>query len=155
MILVTHQVQHLKDVKNILVIESGKIKMRGSYSELKNQGLDFDAILKTYEKKTENKDEIFGDENDENVLLNNPKTKLSQGKEEKDFLPPISGAEPKDDENSKELDETNLQLKTGNKVHPIDNKTEEDLVDKSKAKSDVKIIEKEKVIEGEVPCSVW
>ena len=49
-ILVTHQVQHLKNVENILVLDDGRIKMRGSYNELKDQGLDFDSILKNYEK---------------------------------------------------------------------------------------------------------
>ncbi|CAI2363367.1 unnamed protein product [Moneuplotes crassus] len=50
-ILVTHQVQHLKDEKDICVIEANTIKYQGSYSELKDQGIDFDSILKKYEDK--------------------------------------------------------------------------------------------------------
>ena len=59
-ILATHQIQYLKSVKNILVLEEGKIRLRGSYNGLKDQGLDFDEILREYgetEDTEYNKDE--------------------------------------------------------------------------------------------------
>ena len=59
-VLVTHQIQHLTQVPKIVLLEEGKIKMEGSYSELKEHGMDFEEILKGYEK--DDKDEIFGEE---------------------------------------------------------------------------------------------
>jgi ABC-type multidrug transport system ATPase subunit len=61
-ILVTHQVQHLRNVPKIILLDQGKIKMQGSYEELKQQGMDFDSILEGYGHKEEKKDEIFIDE---------------------------------------------------------------------------------------------
>jgi ABC-type multidrug transport system ATPase subunit len=64
-ILVTHQIQHLKEVKKIVVLDQGKIKMEGTYQELKHLGLDFDKILETYHDREEKEDEIFDEEDKE------------------------------------------------------------------------------------------
>ncbi|KAK5646882.1 hypothetical protein RI129_005346 [Pyrocoelia pectoralis] len=50
-ILVTHQVQFLKDVDNIIVIENGAIKEQGTFDELQQSGLEFAKILKTEGQK--------------------------------------------------------------------------------------------------------
>jgi ATP-binding cassette, subfamily C (CFTR/MRP), member 4 len=50
-ILVTHQIQHLSKVEKICFIEDNTVKHQGSYSYLRSQGLDFDSILKSYEKQ--------------------------------------------------------------------------------------------------------
>jgi len=50
------------------VIEDNQVKMEGDFEHLKSQGLDFDAMLKTYEKKEEEdkaEDEIVFEEDEE------------------------------------------------------------------------------------------
>ena len=50
------------------MIEDNKVKMEGNFKYLKSQGLDFDAMLKTYEKKEEEdkaEDEIMFEEDEE------------------------------------------------------------------------------------------
>ena len=64
-VLVTHQIQHLKEVQNIVIVDKFEVKMKGNFSELKEQGLDFEGILHSYENKDKKEDEIFDDE-DEN-----------------------------------------------------------------------------------------
>lgn len=49
-ILVTHQLQYLKDVDHIIILESGVVKAEGTYNELQESGLDFAKLL---EKETE------------------------------------------------------------------------------------------------------
>jgi ATP-binding cassette subfamily C (CFTR/MRP) protein 4 len=44
-ILITHQLQYLKSVDNIVVMEKGKIAMMGSYDELHEKDLAFRALL--------------------------------------------------------------------------------------------------------------
>jgi ATP-binding cassette subfamily C (CFTR/MRP) protein 4 len=56
-ILVTHQIQFLKEEKNICLIEDGKIKLQGSYAECCEKGVDFDAILEAYEPKEEHEED--------------------------------------------------------------------------------------------------
>ena len=83
-------------MKNIIVLEEGKIKMRGSYSELKHQGLDFNEILKKYERTKENdkKGDIFEDESDKseeeneyriNVRENAPEINIQVDEFERSF----------------------------------------------------------------------
>ncbi|XP_034041901.1 multidrug resistance-associated protein 4-like [Thalassophryne amazonica] len=45
-ILVTHQLQYLKDADQIVVLKEGHMVMRGTYSELQESGLDFTSLLK-------------------------------------------------------------------------------------------------------------
>ena len=58
-VLVTHQIQFLKKVQNILLIENGRIKAQGSFDEIKNYNVNFDSILQTFRQGTliKNKDE--------------------------------------------------------------------------------------------------
>lgn len=58
-VLVTHQVQHLKNVQDIIVLDDGKIKIRGDYQHLKSNGMDIEAILKQYQNDDGKKDEII------------------------------------------------------------------------------------------------
>lgn len=74
-VLVTHQVQYLKKVETILFLEENTIKYRGSYSDLKDQGLDFDEILKAYEKKEEKKPE---DEIDVDLIVEDEEEESEQ-----------------------------------------------------------------------------
>ena len=134
MVLVTHQIQHLKDVKKIVVLEHGKIRMQGTYSELREKGLDFDKILEGYNKKEEDKeDEIILDDDEEEESVN--QTELSK-------LTKINDAESQDQvRDDPDHNETQMQL---NDIHS------ENEVNKN---SD--IIEKETIEEGEVPISLW
>ncbi|XP_031342831.1 probable multidrug resistance-associated protein lethal(2)03659 isoform X2 [Photinus pyralis] len=45
-ILVTHQLQFLKDVDDIIILENGSIKAQGTFDELQKSGLDFAKMLK-------------------------------------------------------------------------------------------------------------
>lgn len=44
-ILVTHQLQYLKKVDQILILNNGSIEAEGTYEELKDSGLDFAKLL--------------------------------------------------------------------------------------------------------------
>lgn len=44
-ILITHQLQYLKEVDQIIILENGEMKAHGSYSELQESGLDFAKLL--------------------------------------------------------------------------------------------------------------
>lgn len=46
-ILVTHQLQYLKDVDQIIMLDEGAIKAQGSFTELQQSGLNFAKLLKT------------------------------------------------------------------------------------------------------------
>ena len=58
-VLVTHQIQFLKEVQTIVILDQFKIKMKGNFSELKKQGLDFDVILSSFQNKETNTKDIF------------------------------------------------------------------------------------------------
>lgn len=44
-ILITHQLQYLKEVDQIIILENGEMKTNGSYRELQDSGLDFAKLL--------------------------------------------------------------------------------------------------------------
>ncbi|KAF5283711.1 hypothetical protein FQR65_LT13746 [Abscondita terminalis] len=44
-ILITHQLQYLKDVDHIIILENGMIKAEGSFQKLQGCGLDFGKLL--------------------------------------------------------------------------------------------------------------
>ncbi|KAB0797838.1 hypothetical protein PPYR_08831 [Photinus pyralis] len=50
-ILVTHQLQFLKDVDKIIIIEQGAIKAEGTFEELQGSGLDFAKLLNVDEEQ--------------------------------------------------------------------------------------------------------
>jgi ABC-type multidrug transport system ATPase subunit len=129
-ILVTHQIQHLKEVKKIVVLDQGKIKMEGTYQELKHLGLDFDKILETYHDRDEKEDEIFDvdEEDDEDYEL------------DRSHLPPIN---------------KNSISKNSQDDLPI--KSEIHLSNNGNTKPDegTDIIEKESRDQGEVPFTLW
>ncbi|KAL1140805.1 hypothetical protein AAG570_000733 [Ranatra chinensis] len=52
-ILVTHQLQYLNNVDNIILLENGTIKAEGTYSELQQTGQDFTKLLAHYEEEEE------------------------------------------------------------------------------------------------------
>lgn len=52
-ILVTHQLQFLKEERKILVLENGVQKMLGSYKEIIDQGFNIEAILQQFNQAEE------------------------------------------------------------------------------------------------------
>uniref|UniRef100_A0A3P9DI95 Multidrug resistance-associated protein 4 n=1 Tax=Maylandia zebra TaxID=106582 RepID=A0A3P9DI95_9CICH len=50
-ILVTHQLQHLREVDQILVLKEGQIMVQGSYSELQSSDLDMVSLLRRDEEQ--------------------------------------------------------------------------------------------------------
>ncbi|XP_049853309.1 probable multidrug resistance-associated protein lethal(2)03659 isoform X1 [Schistocerca gregaria] len=52
-ILVTHQLQYLKHVDKIVILNNGQIEAMGTYSELQASGLDFASLLKETENEPE------------------------------------------------------------------------------------------------------
>jgi len=137
-VLVTHQIQHLKDVKKIVVLEHSKIRMQGTYSELREKGLDFDKILEGYNKKEEDKEDeiILDDDEEEEDEEANKSTKLP---------PIVQKRQSKQD--SEDHNETNMCL---NKEADDAMTSKADVRDKK-----VDIIEKEKIEEGQIPLSLW
>ncbi|XP_046447926.1 ATP-binding cassette sub-family C member 4-like [Daphnia pulex] len=53
-VLVTHQLQYLKDVDQILILKAGRVEAMGSYKEISNSGLD---IAKTIEDEEPDQEE--------------------------------------------------------------------------------------------------
>ncbi|ODN02112.1 Multidrug resistance-associated protein 4 [Orchesella cincta] len=51
-ILVTHQLQFLKSVNHIMLMDNGKIQVEGNYTALLTSGIDFAQLLQTEEDKT-------------------------------------------------------------------------------------------------------
>ncbi|KAF5283716.1 hypothetical protein FQR65_LT13751 [Abscondita terminalis] len=54
-VLVTHQLQYLKDVNHIIILENGIVKAQGNYEELQKSGLDFAKLLKNEFEQMEEK----------------------------------------------------------------------------------------------------
>ena len=156
--------QHLKNVENILVLDDGKIKMRGSYDELKEQGLDFDEILKKYEgnKQTDDKDDgIFGDEDSSKINEEDEKNKENVDNEDNNYketeslrLPPINDAAVYLSNNVDDPNETEEPINASAKIHPILH-TDQDLVETQDKPKQVKMIVDEDKDEGNVPFTIW
>lgn len=49
-ILITHQLQYLKEADQIIIINNGLIEDKGSYNQLKSSGLDFAKLLDEHDK---------------------------------------------------------------------------------------------------------
>ncbi|KAF0720220.1 putative multidrug resistance-associated protein lethal(2)03659 isoform X2, partial [Aphis craccivora] len=52
-ILITHQIQYLSSVDQIVLMENANILAEGSYQELQSSGLDFTKLLKSSEETTD------------------------------------------------------------------------------------------------------
>ncbi|CAG9861544.1 unnamed protein product [Phyllotreta striolata] len=52
-ILVTHQLQYLKNANRIIIMKDGRIEMTGSYMELKKSGLDFAKVMQEFQHEDE------------------------------------------------------------------------------------------------------
>lgn len=62
-ILVTHQLQYLKDADLIVVLKQGKIQETGTFQHLAKNGLDFSAFLTLEEEEEiEEEGDIFSEE---------------------------------------------------------------------------------------------
>ncbi len=60
MVLVTHQLQFLRQTKNILVLSAGEQKAKGSFEEIKEAGFNLDEILNSYgQVEVQNDQETF------------------------------------------------------------------------------------------------
>ncbi|KAF5294185.1 hypothetical protein FQR65_LT10896 [Abscondita terminalis] len=62
-ILITHQIQYLKDVDEILILNDGEIIGSGNYDELRNSGLNFAKLLPTVHNDDDNHATHVPDEN--------------------------------------------------------------------------------------------
>lgn len=52
-ILITHQLQYLKEVDQIIILENGEMKAQGNYRELQDSGLDFAKLLRSDDDEEE------------------------------------------------------------------------------------------------------
>nr|WEU39104.1 NIES ABC protein [Daphnia magna] len=52
-VLVTHQLQYLKDVDQILILKAGRVEAMGSYKEISNSGLDIAKTIEDEEPELE------------------------------------------------------------------------------------------------------
>ncbi|XP_044728783.1 ATP-binding cassette subfamily C member 4-like [Chrysoperla carnea] len=98
-ILVTHQIQHLKNVDHIIVLKNGEIEAEGTYDELVAKNLEFTKYLRSNT-----------DENDESKN-NNKQVKNSKNKEV--ITASVESLKPKikDEEMSKNKIKTHLFYK--------------------------------------------
>ncbi|KAF2894428.1 hypothetical protein ILUMI_11735 [Ignelater luminosus] len=53
-ILITHQLQYLKDVDHIIILEDGLIKAQGNFNQLQESGLDFAKLLSSNAEGSDN-----------------------------------------------------------------------------------------------------
>ena len=184
-ILATHQIQYLKSVKNIIVLEEGKIRIRGSYNGLKDQGLDFDEILKEYGDTENNKDEESSKRDTEDQKVNQPNMARRKTALFRSFtlrLPPNlarrkavfhinlpkQGFEPIQSENETSSIKTSSfdtdsdesdSIQTNSYENSIEssrhNESESELIYKEEKPKEVKMIAKETKDEGNVPLTLW
>ncbi|XP_073971778.1 probable multidrug resistance-associated protein lethal(2)03659 [Rhodnius prolixus] len=56
--LITHQLQYLENVDQIILLENGSLKAKGTYYELQKSGLDFTKLLTIKEEESEEVKEI-------------------------------------------------------------------------------------------------
>ncbi|XP_072399320.1 probable multidrug resistance-associated protein lethal(2)03659 [Diabrotica undecimpunctata] len=52
-VLVTHQLQYLRNADKIIIMKDGKMEMTGSYTELKKSGLDFAKVMEEFNEVAE------------------------------------------------------------------------------------------------------
>uniref|UniRef100_A0A4X2MBL1 Multidrug resistance-associated protein 4 n=1 Tax=Vombatus ursinus TaxID=29139 RepID=A0A4X2MBL1_VOMUR len=52
-ILVTHQLQYLKDASQILILKDGKVMEKGTYTEFQKSGIDFGSLLNKENEEAE------------------------------------------------------------------------------------------------------
>lgn len=52
-VLITHQLQYLKKIKNIYLLKDGKIQISGSYTDIKNANTDYGKLLADIEEEEE------------------------------------------------------------------------------------------------------
>ncbi|KAL5283205.1 ABCC4.2 family protein [Megaselia abdita] len=67
-VLITHQLQYLKNVENIILIKDGIIEAQGSYKELLKLG-EFEMVSQSYEEQERIRRESFKEDDDEKSLL--------------------------------------------------------------------------------------
>lgn len=52
-ILITHQIQYLKEVDHLIILNNGSVQAEGTYHELQESGLDFANLLQEHEEEEE------------------------------------------------------------------------------------------------------
>ncbi|XP_070499202.1 probable multidrug resistance-associated protein lethal(2)03659 [Chironomus tepperi] len=83
-ILVTHQLQYLQGVDQIILLEDGKIQATGSFENLKNSGLDFANLLPEQENVEEDDESENGDISEDTRLLKKQESTISKKSEQED-----------------------------------------------------------------------
>ncbi|KAK5646965.1 hypothetical protein RI129_005429 [Pyrocoelia pectoralis] len=68
-ILVTHQLQFLKDVHHIIIVEDGSVKAQGTFDELQKSGLDFAKMLRNELEAVEEKESKLSKISRENSVV--------------------------------------------------------------------------------------
>lgn len=63
-VLVTHQLQHLRNAHHIVLMKEGKIEKEGTFSDLQTSGMDFTKLFEQYNTEVEEK-EIQVDNNED------------------------------------------------------------------------------------------
>lgn len=77
-VLVTHQLQYLKNADNIIIMQDGEIQIQGNYKELQTSGVDFAKLLEEF-----NIEEI--DEKDKKVK-SRQNSEMEDDKEDEDQM---------------------------------------------------------------------
>ncbi|XP_075236424.1 ATP-binding cassette sub-family C member 4-like [Lycorma delicatula] len=75
-ILVTHQLQYINNVDHVILLHNGKIETQGSFSELKNSGLDYASLVSSGDER---KDSVSESEHEELPKLTRMISKTSIG----------------------------------------------------------------------------
>lgn len=90
-ILVTHQLQYLKEVDQILILNGGVKEAEGSYNQLKETGLDFAKLLDEQTQEEEQKPQ----EGSKGLRLRTTSTRSATSVEESDMREPEEMKEQK------------------------------------------------------------
>ncbi|XP_075236427.1 ATP-binding cassette sub-family C member 4-like [Lycorma delicatula] len=75
-ILVTHQLQYINNVDHVILLHNGQIETQGSFSELKNSGLDYASLVSSGDER---KNSVSESEHEERSKLSRMISKTSVG----------------------------------------------------------------------------
>ena len=108
-ILVTHQLQYLPSVDQILLLEDGKVQAVGTYDYLKETGLDFAKLLPEKEKAATDTEEegkrrrtLSNSSKEKNIYRRQNSVSSTSSLESKDIEEEIEIGKPNEEEKSKE-----------------------------------------------------
>ncbi|KAK8407821.1 hypothetical protein O3P69_002393 [Scylla paramamosain] len=108
-ILVTHQVQYLKEASKILVLKEGHVHAYGAYTQLVNSGIDIGSLVKEKENTSILSEEGVVKSKQDNNNIESQKITASHAEQKQNFTAPLTNGVPH--ECSKQIGCSNKEIK--------------------------------------------